>query len=110
MEMSYETITMLAYGIILTDDEARKISDRDGDIDDEIGATGCNFDMWGNQVSGDTGYVLIVKDSQQYGGDGWVGGVSVDIGEDWDRALALACETVSIEYREPSWLLVSEYG
>jgi hypothetical protein len=106
--MSYETTTMLAYGIILTKDEVKKIEDHDGDPYDEIGTTGCHFEMWGNHVSGDIGYVLVVCDSQQYGG--WCKEVRTEIGEYWNLALIAACEETDIQYRNPSWLLVSEYG
>jgi hypothetical protein len=107
MEMSYETTTFLAYGIILTDEEVRKLEDEPDPIG-EVETTGCVFEMYGDQVGGDTGYVLVNKDSMQYGD--WCEEVGTRIGEDWNATLKMACESVGFEYREPSWLLVSEYG
>jgi hypothetical protein len=106
--MSYETTTFLAYGVSLTNEEARKLEDDEHDTIGEVETIGCVFKIFGDQVCGDTGYVLVVRDSVQYGG--WCEEVGTKIGGDWNAKLKMACEKVGMEYREPSWLLVSEYG
>jgi hypothetical protein len=106
--MSYETTTMLAYGVVLADEEARKLENDEPDPVCEAETTGCVFEMFGDQVCGDTGYVLVVRDSIQYGG--WCEEVGTNTGGDWSAELKMACEKVGFEYREPPWLLVSEYG
>lgn len=106
--MSYETVTKLGYGIILTDQEACQIEDDDIEDYDEIDDTGCHLTQYGNQVSGGTGYALTVIESDQY--SDWAEEVSVVVKDDWDTNLSRACESLKINKRQPSWLLISTYG
>ncbi len=113
--MSYETTTLLVFGIKLDYEEADLIQEKYlDDIHEEV--TGCFLYLYGNMVGGDTAYLLGSSQSCHWAPDASAKATKVNLENsnkvEWVSKLFDICyqSGVKTEGKSPGWLLVSTYG